>query len=64
MTDQEIIGTIDAEIKGTEVANRNIKLNSWGASETICGNIAYVNGLRFARALIVKRMAGDKPQNV
>jgi len=60
MSDQEIIDAIDAEIEGTEVSSRNIKLNSRGASETICGNIAYVNGLRFARALIVKRMEGGK----
>ena len=60
MSDQEIINAIDAEIEGTEVSSRNIKLNSWGASETICGNIAYVNGLRFARALIVKRMEASK----
>ena len=60
MSDQEIIDAIDAEIEGTEVSNQNIKLNSWGASETICGNIAYANGLRFARELIVKRMEGGK----
>ena len=60
MTDQEIIDAIDAEIEGTEVSSRNIKLNSRGASETICGNIAYVNGLRFARDLIAKRMEASQ----
>ncbi|MFY8202247.1 MAG: hypothetical protein ACOVLE_16340 [Pirellula staleyi] len=60
MTDQEIIDAIDAEIEGIEVANRNIRLGSLGAAETILGNIAFINGLRFARELIAKRMEAGK----
>ena len=59
MSDQEIIDAIDAEIEAVRVANTRIRLNGPGASETICGNIAYVNGLRFAQALIVKRMEAE-----
>jgi hypothetical protein len=60
MSDQEIMNAIDAEIEGVEVANRNIRLGSLGAAETILGSIAFINGLRFARELIVKRMEGGK----
>ena len=60
MTDQEIINAIDAEIEAVRVANTRIRLNGPGASETIGAHIAYVNGLKFARDLIVKRMEGGK----
>ena len=48
MTDQEIISAIDAEIAAMTAA---------GA--ILCRD-AYINGLRFARALIVKRMEASK----
>ena len=60
MTDQEIINAIDKEIEAVKVANTRIRLNGPGASETIGAHIAYVNGLKFARDLIVKRMEGGK----
>ena len=60
MSDQEIIDAIDAEIEAVRVANTRIRLNGPGAHETICAHIAYVNGLNFARDLIVKRMEGGK----
>ena len=60
MSDQEIIDAIDKEIEAVRVANTRIRLNGPGASETICAHIAYVNGLKFARALIAKRMEASK----
>ena len=60
MSEQEIIDAIDKEIEAVRAANTRIRLNHPGASETIRAHIAYVNGLRFARALIVKRMEGGK----
>ena len=59
MSDQEMLDAIDAEIEAVRVANTRIRLNGPGASETIGAHIAYVNGLRFARALIVKRMEAE-----
>ena len=59
MSDREIINAIDAEIEAVRVANTRVRLNGPGASETICGNIAYANGLNFARELIAKRMEGE-----
>ena len=56
MSDQEMLDAIDAEIEAVRVANTRIRLNGPGASETIRAHIAYVNGLRFARMLVVKRM--------
>ena len=56
MSEQEIIDAIDKEIEAVRVANTRIRLNGPGASETIRAHIAYVNGLRFARMLVVKRM--------
>ena len=60
MSDQEIIDAIDAEIALTRNLSRRVKLDTPGAAETLVANICYVNGLRFARALIVKRMEGGK----
>lgn len=60
MSDQEMLDAIDAEIEAVRVANTRIRLNGPGASKTICRNIAYANGLRFARALIAKRMEGGQ----
>ena len=47
MTDQEIIDAIDAEIEGSRDLDRTILA-------------AYIEGLRFARGLIVKRMEASK----
>ena len=60
MSDQEIINAIDKEIEAVRVANTRVRLSSPGGSETILGHIAYVNGLRFARDLIAKRMEASK----
>ena len=60
MSDREMLDTIDAEIEAVRWANTRIRHNGPGASETIGAHTAYVNGLRFARALIVKRMEGGK----
>ena len=48
MTDQEMLDAIDAEIEAMTAA---------GA--ILCRD-AYINGLRFARALIAKRMEAGK----
>ena len=47
MSDQEIINAIDAEIDGSLDLDRTIRA-------------AYIEGLRFARGLIVKRMEASK----
>ena len=60
MSDREMLDAIDKEIEAVKVANTRIRHNGPGASETICAHIAYVNGLNFARALIVKRMEASK----
>ena len=48
MTDQEILDAIDAEIEAMK------------AKGAILCRDAYVNGLRFARDLIAKRMEASK----
>ena len=48
MSDQEIVDAIDAEIEAIK------------AKGAILCRDAYINGLRFARALIVRRMEGGK----
>ena len=53
MSDQEIIDAIDAEIGKTEYASRS-------HPESFAQCMQRINGLRFARALIVKRMEGGK----
>ena len=55
MTDQEIIDAIDAEIARVEKPD-----GKKTDQETRLIRISYVNGLRFARALIVKRMEGGR----
>ena len=54
MTDQEIIDAIDAEIAEAEVASKA------GSEEFYFECIARIAGLRFARALIAKRMEAGK----
>lgn len=56
MSDQEIIDAIDAEIEATQKLSSKVRLTSTGAAETILGHMAYVNGLRFAKELIEKRI--------
>ena len=48
MSDQEMLDAIDAEVAAMTAAG-----------EILCRD-AYINGLRFARMLIVKRMEGGK----
>ena len=60
MTDQEIINAIDAEMAAAERARLRIRYGSPGASESTCGHIGYVNGLNFARELIVKQMEASQ----
>ena len=55
MSDQEIIDAIDAEIARTEKPD-----GMETDRETRLTRLAYLYGLRFARALIVKRMEGGK----
>ena len=56
MTDQEILNRIDAEIAATEAACEKLERATPGYSQSLCGHIGFVNGLKFARALIKKRM--------
>ena len=60
MTDQEIINAIDAEIAEAEANKQKLRPGRSEYLELLRGYIAYVNGLRFARALIVKRTEGGK----
>jgi hypothetical protein len=55
MTDQEILNRIDAEIAATRTACDNLKRGAPGYVESICGHIGFINGPRFAKALIEKR---------
>ena len=55
MTDQEILNRIDAEIAASETACAKLERGTPGYAESLCGHIGYINGLKFARALIVKR---------
>ena len=56
MTNQETIDAIEAEIKAAQELSKRVRLTSTGAAETILGHLAYVNGLRFAKELIEKRI--------
>jgi hypothetical protein len=55
MTDQEILNRIDAEIAASETACQKLKRGTLGYHESLCGHIGFINGLKFARALIEKR---------
>jgi hypothetical protein len=55
MTDQEILNRINAEIATSETACQNLKRGTLGYHESLCGLIGFINGLKFARALIEKR---------
>jgi hypothetical protein len=55
MTDQEILDRIDAEIAATRTTCDNLNRGAPGYVESLCGHIGFINGLKFARALIEKR---------
>jgi hypothetical protein len=55
MTDQEILNRIDAEIATSETVCLKLKRGAPGYTESLCGHIGFINGLKFARALIVKK---------
>jgi hypothetical protein len=52
VTDQEILNRIDAEIAETEAIAKS------GSVEFYFESVRYINGLRFARALIETRTEG------
>ena len=60
MSDQEIIDTIEAEIKKTFAETAEINLGSTRSAYEVIKHIAYVNGLRFAKELIEKRIEVTK----
>jgi hypothetical protein len=55
MTDQEILNRIDAEIAASETACVKLERGTPGYTQSLCGHIGFINGLKFARALIEKR---------
>jgi hypothetical protein len=55
MTDQEILNQIDAEIAAIKTACVKLERGTPDYTEFICGNIGFINGLKFVRALIAKR---------
>ena len=60
MSDQEMLDAIDAEIASAKAACEKLRRNSPGYTESVCGHIGFINGLKHARVLIVKRMEGGK----
>ena len=56
MTNQEITDAIEAEEKKTLSQIGKIKLGSLRSANEVLMQIAYVNGLRFAKELIEKRI--------
>ena len=56
MTNQEIIDAIEAEIKKTFAETVKMKLGSTRSAFEVLNRMAYVNGLRFAKELIEKRI--------
>ena len=60
MSDQEMTDAIDAEIAEAEANKQKLRPGCSGYWELLQGYTAYVNGLRFARALIVKRMEEER----
>jgi hypothetical protein len=55
MTDQEILNRIDAEIAEAQAVCDRLERGSPGYTQSLCGHIGFINGLKFARALIEKR---------
>ena len=56
MSDQKIIDAIEAEEKKTLSQIGKIKLGSLRSANEVLMQLAYVNGLRFAKELIEKRI--------
>lgn len=56
MNDQQIIDAIEAEEKKTFDQIGKIKLGSLRSANEVLMQLAYVNGLRFAKELIEKRI--------
>jgi hypothetical protein len=59
MTDREILNRIDAEIERTLKMIWHISNNSDIANSMEDGCDSYINGLKFSRELIEKRMEGE-----
>jgi hypothetical protein len=59
MTDQEILNRIDAEIATMELVLDNFAIGIDDGSSTVGECNAYIDGLRFTRALIEKRTEGE-----
>jgi len=55
MTDQEILNRINAEIAASETACVKLEGVSPGYTQSLWRHIGFINGLKFARALIAKR---------
>ena len=60
MSDQEIIDAIDAEIARARATRDEIRSYGPEDGRYLCQHIAFLNGLRFGKELIVKRMEGGK----
>ena len=60
MTDQEIINAIDAEIAEEESILAEYRDEGCEPTIMVGYHKGYIEGLNFARALIVKRMEGGK----
>lgn len=60
MTNKEIIDAIEAEIAKTFAETGKIKLGSLRSANEVLMQLAYVNGLRFAKELIEKRIEVTK----
>lgn len=56
MSDQEIIDAIEAEIEATFSKIANLKIGTVNSAVEALNHLAYINGLRFARELIEKRI--------
>ena len=56
MTNKEVIDAIEAEIAKTFAETGKLKLGTIRSANEVLNHIAYVNGLRFAKELIEKRI--------
>jgi hypothetical protein len=55
VTDQEILNRIDAEIAEAQAVCDRLERGTPGYAQSLFGHIGFINGLKFARALIEKR---------
>ena len=60
MSDQEIIDAIDAEITEVDLVLAEFMAEGFSQTMETAYQKGYIEGLRFARELIVKRMEGGK----